>query len=125
MNKNDIFKSVYEDFFGIESLSRKNEKLAQEIEELTGVNPLNTDNIPSIEVNKEKQNNDIELGKEEVKIDKDECMKSLFEAIDNLYIEEKSKELLKKIIEYMRKYDEKIDPPDGRAPGPIPRFYIA
>ena len=109
MNKNDIFKSVYEDFFGIESLSRKNEKLAQEIEELTGVNPLNTDNIPSIEVNKEKQNNDIELGKEEVKIDKDECMKSLFEAIDNLYIEEKSKELLKKIIEYMRKYDEKIE----------------
>ena len=109
MNKNDIFKSVYEDFFGIESLSRKNEKLAQEIEELTGVNPLNTDTIPSIEINREKQNEDIEVNKEEVKIDKDECMKTLFEAIDNLYIEEKSKELLKKIIEYMRKYDEKIE----------------
>ena len=109
MNKNDIFKSVYEDFFGIESLSRKNEKLAQEIEELTGINPLNTEDIPSIEVNKEKQNDDADVSDEEIKIDKDECMKSLFEAIDNLYIEEKSKELLKKIIEYMRKYDEKIE----------------
>ena len=106
MDKKDIFKSVYEDFFGIESLSRKNEKLAQEIEELTGINPLNDENIPSIELEKKdtKQEN-----KEEVKIDKDECMKSLFEAIEKLYIEEKSKELLKKIIEYMRKYDENIE----------------
>ena len=36
-------------------------------------------------------------------------MTTLFELIEKLYIDNKSKELLKKIIEYMRKYDEKIE----------------
>ena len=42
------------------------------------------------------------------KRDSQEEMASLFEKIDELYITDDSKNLLKKIIEYMRKYNEKI-----------------
>ena len=38
-----------------------------------------------------------------------EEMTSLFERINKLYITDESKDLLKKIIEYMRKYNEKIE----------------
>lgn len=41
--------------------------------------------------------------------DSQEEMASLFDRINNLYINDESKELLKKIIEYMRKYNEKIE----------------
>lgn len=43
------------------------------------------------------------------KRDSQEEMASLFERINNLYINEDSKNLLKQIIEYMRKYNEKIE----------------
>ena len=36
-------------------------------------------------------------------------MKNIFDDINNLYITDESRELLKKIIEYMRKYNEKIE----------------
>jgi len=111
MDKKDILKNIYEDFFGIETLAKKNEKLASEIEELTGINPLDTESIPAIEVDKKEKLDEEkeELSEEEIKAEKDEAMTNFFETIDKLYIDEKSKELLKKIIEYMRKYDEKIE----------------
>ena len=58
----------------------------------------------NIETNtqKEEQKNDI-------KISKDEIMKKIFDKINTLYIEEESKETLKKMIEYMRKYQENIE----------------
>ena len=97
MDKKDIFRSVYDDFFGIEALSRKNEKLAEDIENLSdNLEISKTEEVPTIEVDTSKVN-------------KDELMKELFEKIENLYIDDKSKELLKKIIEYMRKYNEKIE----------------
>ena len=97
MDKKDIFKSVYEDFFGVESLSKRNERLSKEIEELGGnIESLKNEEVPTIEVDTSSE-------------DKDKYMKEFFEIIENLYIDEKSKELLKKIIEYMRKYDEKIE----------------
>ena len=103
MDKRDIFKSVYDDFFGIESLAKKNEKLSKEIEELTGIS-LKEEDIPKIEIaNSEVAKNNVDFKS------KDEYMKELFEQIDNLYINENSKELLKKIIEYMRKFNEKIE----------------
>ena len=37
-----------------------------------------------------------------------DTMASLFDKINNLTISDESKDLLKKIIEYMRKYHEKI-----------------
>ena len=47
--------------------------------------------------------------KEESKKGPNEEMALLFSKIDNLYVSDESKELLKKIIEYMRKYHEKIE----------------
>lgn len=73
--KEDYFKDIYKDFFGIESL-------------------------PKIEVKKEEK-------KEEV--GPQEEMVSLFLKIDNLYVGDEAKDLLKKMIEYMRKYNEGIE----------------
>lgn len=42
-------------------------------------------------------------------INSQEEMSNLFEQINKLYIDDNSKELLKKMIEYMRKYNEKIE----------------
>ena len=95
MDKSDFLKGMYEDFFGINKLSKENQDLAKEIE------ALNQD-FPKIEVKPIEKK---ELSKE----DKDEKMKELFDRIDNLYVEDKSKETLKKIVEYVRKYDEKIE----------------
>ena len=106
MDKKDILKNVYEDFFGIEKLARENERIAKELEEMNSkYKPLKDEEIPEIVVNKDEESQVNE--KEE--IDKDKYMKDTFEDIDSLYIDEDSKDLLKKIIEYMRKYNEKIE----------------
>ena len=108
----DIFKNLYDDFFGIEKLKRENEKLAKEL-------GLNEEDIPAIELKRESEEingnsnsvfieeNSISL--EELKKVKDEQMLKFFERLEKLYITEDSKNTLKKIIEYMRKYDEKIE----------------
>ncbi len=49
----------------------------------------------------------LEVSKEEVKEDSNTFMSDLFNDINSLYIDEESKNLLKKIIEYQRKYFEK------------------
>ena len=48
------------------------------------------------------------INKEEV-TSKDISYKDLIDKIDNLYLNSESKNLLKKIVEYMRKYNEKIE----------------
>lgn len=100
MDRIDLLKSVYDDFFGIDKISKENEKLTKDIEDLTGVNIKNQD-IPTIEV----QNVENTQPKKNMD-DKNKMMEKIFEEIDNLYINEDSKQLLKKIIEYMRKYSE-------------------
>ena len=72
--RENYFKDMYTDFFGIESL-------------------------PKAE-NLEKEERDMGPQQE---------MVSLFLKIDNLLINDDSKNLLKKIIEYMRKYHEGIE----------------
>ena len=107
MEKKDTLKSVYEDFFGIEKLAKENEKLARELEEMDSkYKPLKDEEIPEIVV---KKNENAENDEEMQEIDKDKFMKEAFEKIENLYIDNDSKDLLKKIIEYMRKYNEKIE----------------
>ena len=100
MDRKDILKNVYEDFFGIDRLSSKNEKLASDIEKLTNKNIQEVE-IPEIEVKEEPKQATLQ--------NVDEFMESIFERIDNLYITEDSKSLLKKIIEYMRKNSENIE----------------
>lgn len=100
MENRNFFKDMYDDFFGIEKIKEQNEKLREEL-------GLNKD-IPAIEVKKEsnEQNN---IPKELSKEEKDSIMKELYVQIDELYIKEDSKKLLKKIIEYQRKYNENIE----------------
>ena len=100
VNKN-FLASIYDDFFGIEKLKRENEKLAEEL----GLSA----NFPAIEVKEESiQDSNETLSMEELKKQKDEYMVKVFERIEKLYITEESKNMLKKIIEYMRKYNEQI-----------------
>ncbi|MBO4293185.1 MAG: AAA family ATPase [Clostridia bacterium] len=107
MDKKDILRNVYEDFFGIEKLARENERIAKELEEMDSkYKPLKDEEIPEIIVNRDEEK---QSDKEAQEIDKDKYMKDIFEEIDNLYIDDSSKDLLKKIVEYMRKYNEKIE----------------
>lgn len=100
MDTKQFFKDVYEDFFGVEKIKAENEKLAKEL-------GLNQD-YPTIELNKQDETKE-ELTKEKIKETKDEFMLKAFEKLEKLYITEQSKNTLKKIIEYMRKYSEGIE----------------
>ena len=92
MDKNDILKSVYDDFFGI-SKKKEEQELNRQIKE-----SLEADTIR------------ITMPEEKINIvNRDELLKTSFEKIDKLYIDEKSKDTLKKIIEYIRKYNEGIE----------------
>ena len=74
--REDYFKDIYKDFFGIESL-------------------------PKIEVKKEEEQKE--------KVGPQTEMASLFLKINSLNIDSEAKDLLKKMIEYMRKYQEGIE----------------
>ena len=101
MDKKDILKSVYDDFFGI-SKKKEEEELNNQIKE-----SLEAD---TIEINMPEQEEINTEGKEKIStVSKDELLKTSFEKIDKLYIDEKSKETLKKILEYIRKYNEGIE----------------
>ena len=82
MNTKDYFKDMYTDFFGVESGPRFSVKVIKDDK--------------TIEDEKQEETNQEE-------------MTSLINKINDLYITEESKSLLKKIIEYMRKYNEKIE----------------
>ena len=94
MDKKDILKNVYDDFFGI-SKKKEEQELNNQIKESLDDDTIEI-NIPQ---EKEIANN----------FDADKMLKQSFEKIDRIYIDEKSKETLKKIIEYIRKYNEGIE----------------
>ena len=87
MNREDILKNVYNDFFGPIQNTNKN------------TNTNNQTDIPEIIVKKQEN---IEVSAEE----KENKYSELLSKIDELNIEEKSKETLKKIITYMKNYSE-------------------
>ena len=92
MDRKDILKSVYDDFFGISEKHKEDDELTMKIKQ-----ELNAD-FPKIEL-PERQDE-----KQSQKL-----MEESFKKIDELYIDEKSKEILKKILEYIRKYHENIE----------------
>ena len=94
MDKKDILKNVYDDFFGI-SKKKEEEELNRQIKE-----SLEADTI-QITMPEEKEKTE--------SVNKDDFLKASFDKIDKLYIDEKSKDTLKKIIEYIRKYNEGIE----------------
>ena len=95
MDKNDILKNIYDDFFGANLTSKKEDELTNRINE-----ELNAE-IPEINV----EANEKTIEKNDVQKFFEESLKK----IDELYIDQKSKEILKKIIEYIRKYNEGIE----------------
>ena len=99
MEPKTFLKSMYDDFFGIERIKKENEKLKEEL----GI----TDDYPAIEVNYNRKSK--EENQSYSKEDKDKKMAKAFEKIDEIYIKDESKDLLKKIIEYFRKYQEEIE----------------
>ena len=60
------------------------------------------ESLKGVTLEKEEESDSSKLGSQEE-------MASLFERINKLYVSDESKDLLKKIIEYMRKYQEKIE----------------
>ena len=82
MNTKDYFKDMYTDFFGVEAGPRFSVKVIKD------------ETKPEDEIQEQTSQ---------------EEMTSLINKINDLYITEESKNLLKKIIEYMRKYNEKIE----------------
>ena len=99
MNKDDFFKGIYDDFFGIGKIEKENEKLRNDIKNLKGIDIEEAEaNIPSIELSQENRESQAVTT-----IDKDKFMEDIFKKIDELYIEEDSKNTLKKIVEYIRK----------------------
>lgn len=105
MKKDDFFKGMYDDFFGIGKIEKENEKLRNDIKNLKGIDLEELEeNIPSIEISQEEPKR-IEIPT----ADKDKFMEDVFKKIDELYIDEESKNTLEKIIEYIRKYNEKIE----------------
>lgn len=100
--RKDFFDEIYNDYFGVEKLERENEKLRKELKL-----DEKEANMPRIEV-KQEENFATKIN-ETFKRDRDKQMADIFAKIDNLYITEESKSLLKKMIEYMRKYNEKIE----------------
>ena len=101
MNNKNFLKDVYDDFFGIEKIKEQNEKLRQEL----GI----TDNYPSIEIESKKEEGAEVVSAPKTKEEKDSKMAEFFERIDKLFIKDESKEVLKKIIQYQRKYNEKLE----------------
>lgn len=100
MDKKDILKNVYDDFFGI-SKKKEEEELNRQIKE-----SLEAD---TIEITTPEESANDESTENNNTASKDEFLKKSFEKIEKLYIDEKSKDTLKKIIEYIRKYNEGIE----------------
>ncbi len=96
----NFFDEIYNDYFGVEKLEKENQKMRKEL----GIDEKEK-NLPKIELNY----NEVVENKKYSKDERDRQMSELFLRIDNLYITEESKKLLKKIIEYMRKFDEKLE----------------
>ena len=108
MEERDFFKSLYTDFFKIEE---ENNKISEELKQLDklqqGILKTSNDKKDTEALGEEKNKENVSI---EVKnVDADTKMKELFAKIENLYITDDSKDLLKKIIEYIRKYKEGLE----------------
>ena len=103
----DFLNSMYDDFFYLIS---SNPEIFDKQKETENIE------VPKIEVKKETSSNtsseNKELPREEVKViseeEKDAKINDFFERIENTHLTEESKQVLRKMIEYARKYDSKI-----------------
>lgn len=108
----ELFSNMYNDFFWIEKLTEKNFENIKDLYENKEFPKIDLPGFNDEEIEEAfgKDNKIIQKSEPAVKTkeQKDEMMKKFFESIDKLQITETSKNTLKKMIEYARKYDEKI-----------------
>lgn len=105
----DLFSNMYNDFFGIEKLTEKNFNDIKDIYEDKELPKIDLPGFTDAEIKEAFGENSKMIAKtSKTKEQKDEAMKKFFENIDKLQITDKSKDTLKKIVEYARKYNEKI-----------------
>ncbi|MCX4303685.1 MAG: AAA family ATPase [Clostridia bacterium] len=105
----DLFSNMYSDFFGIEKLTKKNFEDIKEIYEDNEIPKIDLSGFTKEEMKEAfDTNNKNDVKQEKSKEQKDDAMKKFFESIDALPISNESKNTLKKMVEYARKYDEKI-----------------
>lgn len=113
--KNGFLENIYNDFFNSNLTKNNNDKINDELANLTEqiknmrININNQESISDIVARKKTETQDIDIIKNNVsEDDKNKKIDELFLRIDNLYITEESKETLKKMISYARKYSENI-----------------
>lgn len=112
MDKNeikDLFSNMYSDFFGIEKLTNKNFDDIKNFYENKETPKIDLPGFTEAEINESfGKDNNLIAKPEKTKEQKDDAMKKFFESIETLPISNDSKNTLKKMVEYARKYNEKI-----------------
>ena len=92
----DAIKNMYKDFFNTPKAGK------ERIDWINEYN-LNSDNIPEIKVEEKEET----VTEEELQKMAQDKMNNFIDRLEKLHITDESKEVLKKIIEYMKKYNEK------------------
>ncbi len=112
-NKKNFLGNLYNDFFNLNFTKNNNDKINEELanltEQLKSMNDANEEpafesisDIVARKKEEEKIVNDDKKNKEE----RENKLKELFERIDELYLNDESKDTLKKMIGYAKKYDD-------------------
>lgn len=105
----ELFSNMYSDFFGIEKLTNKNFEDIKKLYEDKEIPKIDLPGFTEKEIDEAfGKDNNIVAKQEKTKEQKDEAMKKFFESIEALPISNDSKNTLKKMVEYARKYNEKI-----------------
>jgi len=91
MEDRNFLKDIYEDFFGVEKLKKENAMLAKELK-------LENKEYPTIEVKEKQVENTTTLEEQMARFEK---------TIEALFVTETSKQLLQKMVIYMKRYQEK------------------
>lgn len=105
----ELFSNMYSDFFGIEKLTNKNFEDIKKLYEDKEIPKIDLPGFTEKEIDEAfGKDNNIVAKQGKTKEQKDEAMKQFFESIEALPISNDSKNTLKKMVEYARKYNEKI-----------------
>ncbi len=107
-DKRKIFDEVYKDFFGIGKPSQYEENELRRSIEIPSIDDAEELIVPE-HTNVQNTMTQKQKSPEELKEERDNFQNELVKRIDDLYVKDESKDLLKKIVEYMRKYDEGIE----------------
>lgn len=118
-NKNSFLGNIYNDFFNGNLIKNNNDKLDEELAAITKeiknmkiIQPEKQESISDIisknQVEKKFENSNLPKEIAPTEEDKNKKLAELFERIEDLYITDQSKETLKKMIEYAKRYNENL-----------------